>query len=215
MLTPAAAGAVLARLEERSAGEQAELGALNAAGAAHTRAAAPRLMLDVGPAVGRLLNLLVRATQARRVVEVGGSVGYSTIWLAAAAAETGGEVVSIENDPGKAGELRANLAQAGLAHHVRVVCQSADTVLPRLQPPFDLVLIDHWKDLYIREFDLAWPKVRVGGVVVADNILAPRATAAQMEAYVKHVRSRPGARSATLPLGDGVEITTRAAAEGG
>lgn len=213
MLTSTAARDVLARLEDRSDSERSELDALNALGAAHTRAAAPRLMLDVGPAVGRLLNTLVRVTQARRVVEIGGSVGYSTIWLAEAAAETGGEVVSIEKDSGKAKELTQNVGEAGLLEHVRVICESADGVLPGLPGPFDLVLIDHWKDRYVREFDLAWPKVRVGGVVVADNILLPRATAPQMEAYVQHVRGLPDARSHTIPLGDGVEITVRAAAQ--
>ncbi len=211
MLTSATARAVLARLEERSAGERPELDALNALGAAHTRAAAPRLMLDVGPAAGRLLNILVRTTQARMVIEVGGSVGYSTIWLAEAVAETGGEVISIETDQGKADQLTQNVADAGLLQHVRVIRDSADVVISQLTGPFDLVFIDHWKDLYVREFDLAWPKVRVGGLVVADNILLPAATAAQAGAYVRHVRGLPDARSVTVPLGDGLEITVRAA----
>jgi predicted O-methyltransferase YrrM len=214
LLTTDAAASVLAGLEERSRRERPELDQLNAKGAARTRAAAPHLMLDVGPEVGRLLNVLARATQARRVVEIGGSVGYSAIWLAAAVAEAGGEVISIEPDQGKAVELRHNVAKAGLADHVRVVPGRAETVLPALPAPFDLVLIDHWKDRYIGDFDLAWPKVRAGGVVVADNILVPAATRALMDAYVCHVRSLPGARSGTLPLGDGVEVTVRTSAPG-
>lgn len=208
-LTTEAASRVLADLEERSRRERPELDALNAKGAAHTRAAAPRFMLDVGPDVGRLLNVLARTLQARRVLEIGGSVGYSTIWLAAAVAETGGEVVSIEMDQGKAAELRHNIGQARLAEHVRVVCDRADAVIPSLPAPFDLVLIDHWKDRYIDDFDLAWPKLRVGGVVISDNILVPETTAALMDAYVKHVRSQPDARSGTLCIGDGVEVTVR------
>jgi len=109
MAMTAAAARVLARLEERSTRERPELDALNASGAGSTRAAAPRLMLDVGPDVGRFLNLLIRRTPEPRVVEIGGSVGYSTIWLADAAAATGGEVISIENDDGKVEELRRNV----------------------------------------------------------------------------------------------------------
>jgi predicted O-methyltransferase YrrM len=214
LLMTEAASRVLSRLEERSRRERPELDALNAKGAACTRAAAPHLMLDVGPDVGRLLNVLARTAQARRVVEIGGSVGYSAIWLAAAVAEHGGEVISIEKDPGKAAEMQHNLAEARLAAHVRVVCDDADAVIPALAPPFDLVLIDHWKDRYISGFDLAWPKLRAGGVVIADNILMPAATTALMDAYVRHVRSQPDARSSTIPLGDGVEVTVRAAPSG-
>lgn len=212
MMMSQAAARVLARLGERSAQERPELDELNAKGAAFTREAAPRLMLDVGPDVGVLLNVLARTTQAKRIIEIGGSVGYSTIWLAAAAAETGGEVISIETEPHKADQLRRNVSEAGLLEHVRVVQQSAHLAIPRLQGPFDMVLIDHWKDLYIREFDLCWPLVRAGGVVAADNILMPEATAAQMKAYVEHVRSFPDARSGTIAVGDGVEITCRVAA---
>jgi predicted O-methyltransferase YrrM len=205
---------VLARLEERSRQEATELQALNDRGAEWTRAAASRLMLDVGPDVGRFLNILVRAASARMVVEVGGSVGYSTIWLAEAVADTGGQVVSIEPDPGKVAEMRDNLAAAGLLEHVRIERESAHLVIPELPGPFDIVLIDHWKDLYIREFDLAWPKLRAGGLIVADNILRPAATAAQMRSYVAHVRGVPQARSYTLPLGHGVELTGKAFATG-
>jgi predicted O-methyltransferase YrrM len=205
---------VLARLEERSRREETELRELNARGAKWTRAAAPRLMLDVGPDVGRFLNILVRAACARMVVEVGGSVGYSTIWLAEAVADTGGQVVSIEPDSGKAEELRDNLAAAGLLEHVRIESESAHLVIPELPGPFDLVLIDHWKDLYIREFDLAWPRLRAGGLIVADNILEPAATAAQMRSYLAHVRDVPDARSYTIPLGDGVELTSKAFSAG-
>jgi predicted O-methyltransferase YrrM len=198
-------------LEERSRRERPEIDALNTRGAAATRAAAPRLMLDVGPDVGRLLNLLARVMGARHVVEVGGSSGYSTIWLAEAMASCGGRVTSIEIHPGKAAEQRENLVAAGLLEHVDLVVEDASAVIPRLAEPVDLVLIDHWKDLYIREFDLVWPKVRPGGVVVADNILVPEVTRPQMRAYVEHVQAAHGAVSYTIAVGDGLEITHRMA----
>ncbi|GAA1931283.1 O-methyltransferase [Streptantibioticus ferralitis] len=200
---------VLARLEHRSEGERAELERLNAAGAGHTRAAAGQLMLDVGPDVGRLLAMLVRCRTNPTVVEVGSSVGYSTIWLADAVRAAGGRVHSIEPDTGKVAQARDNLAEAGLAEYVEVIEGTAADVLPRLPGPYDVVIIDHWKDLYIPDFDLAWKQVAVGGVVVADNILVPQATRGLMGEYVKHVRSVPGAWSQTLPLGDGVEVTIR------
>lgn len=207
---------VLTELEERSRRERPELDALNAQGAGATRAAAPRLMLDVGPDVGRLLNLLARVLDARHVVEVGGSSGYSTVWLAEAVATTGGRVTSIEIDAGKSEEQRRNLVAAGLLDHVDLVVADALEVIPGLPDgSVDLVLIDHWKDLYVRDFDLVWPKVREGGVVVADNILLPEATLAQMQAYVEHVRGAPGAVSYTVAVGDGIELTHRTRTTGG
>lgn len=204
--TTTAAG-VLATLEERSRREQAELDRLNSIGAGATRAAAPGLMLDVGPDVGRLLNALVRIVGAKQVLEIGGSVGYSTIWLADAAAAVGGRVVSVEPDAGKAAQLRDNVAAAGFADQVEVLQEDIADVLPRLPGPLDLVLIDHWKDLYVREFDAVWPLVRTGGVVIADNVLLPEATRPQMREYQEHVQAAVGAYSLTLPLGDGVELT--------
>jgi predicted O-methyltransferase YrrM len=206
---------VLAGLEERSRRERPELDALNAQGAGATRAAAPRLMLDVGPDVGRLLNLTARLLGARRILEIGGSTGYSTVWLAEAAAATGGLVTSVELDPEKSKEQRRHLEAAGLLDHVELLVGDAHELCADLEPGVDLVLIDHWKDVYVREFDLVWPKVRTGGVVVADNILQPEATIAQMQAYVAHVRAAQGALSYTIDVGDGVEMTLRTEAAGG
>jgi predicted O-methyltransferase YrrM len=208
-MTRPSAAEVLAALEDRSRRERAELDKLNTISATATREAAPQLMLDVGPDVGRLLNALVRITSAQQVLEIGGSVGYSTIWIADALAATGGHVITTEIDPGKAQQIRDNVRAAGLADYVEVVEGDASTLIPRLSGTLDLVLIDHWKDLYVREFDAIWPMVRPGGVVVADNVLLPEVTRPQMEAYQEHVRSVEAAYSFTLSLGDGVELTWR------
>ena len=210
LATPEPVAAVLKHLEARSVAERIELETLNQRGAAFVRQAAGRLMLDVGPQVGFLLNLLVRALRGWRMVEIGGSVGYSTIWLAEAARATGGTVFSIEFDQGKQREQRQNLEAAGLLSHVELLLGDAAQLLPSLPGPFDLVLIDHWKDVYAREFDLVWPKVRSGGLVIADNILRPAATAELMQSYVAHVRASTEARSMTLDVGQGIELTCHA-----
>ncbi|MFL6622403.1 MAG: O-methyltransferase [Sulfurifustaceae bacterium] len=200
---------VIDKLTQRSRSEQEELIALNALGARFVREAAPRLMLDVGPEVGQLLNMLTRALNAKVIVEVGGSVGYSTIWFAEAAQRTGGRVFSIEPNRDKQREQREHLSAAGLLDYVELVAGDAGEVLRDLPEPFDLVLIDHWKDLYIREFDLAWPRMRRGGLVIADNILRPAATLEAMRAYVQHVRNVAPELSLTVDIGNGIEITTR------
>jgi predicted O-methyltransferase YrrM len=198
---------LLTALEARSKSEKDELERVRAQGLAKVFEAAPKLMLDCGRDVAQLLNVMVRALGARRILEIGGSVGYSTIWMAEAARDTGGEVIGLENDRGKHEEQRANLEKAGLAKHTKLICGDASEILKTLDGPFDLVLIDHWKALYIREFDAVWPKMRKGGVVMADNILRPPGTQADMRAYVAHVRNAKGARSYTLDIGAGVEVT--------
>lgn len=201
---------VLRGLHERALADDEEAkGIVRAGGPAAFRAAASRFVLPIGPDVGRFLHLLVRCLGATRILEVGGSMGYSTIWLALAARHTGGTVTSIESDAGKVAQQRENLARAGMADRVRQVPAPSDAVLPTLPGPFDLVLLDHRKELYVRDFNLVWPKVRQGGVVVADNILNPPFSAADAARYVDHVRSCPGANSFTLPLGDGIEVTRR------
>jgi len=200
---------VLARLEQRSTSERPELERLNNIGAPATRAAAGGLMLDVGPEVGRLLNALARIVDARNVLEIGGSVGYSTVWIAEALSHTGGHAVTVEPNQDKADQLRTNLISAGVDKFVDVVVDDAGAVVGQVTEPLDLVLIDHWKDLYVREFDAVWPKLRSGGVIVADNVLRPAATADLMRAYIDHVRAQPGAYSFTLDIGDGVELTWR------
>ncbi|WP_079194341.1 O-methyltransferase [Streptomyces sp. CB02923] len=207
--------AVLTKLEERSLKEQRELETLRAQGGTALRDRAGSFMLDVGPDVGQLLNTLVRATAARTVVEVGGSVGYSTLWLAEAVRATGGRLYSIEVDPGKQAEQRDNVAEAGLADVVELTTLEAPALVPTLTGPVDLVLLDHWKELYVRDFDACWPALRPGGLVLADNILVPKKNAEVIAAYRRHVGGVPDARSQVLKIGDGVEFTVKREARPG
>jgi predicted O-methyltransferase YrrM len=200
---------VLRKLEARSRAEQPEVEMLRAAGGRALRERAGSLMLDVGPDVGHLLNTLVRAMGARIVVEVGGSVGYSTLWLADAVRATGGRLYSIETDPGKQREQRENLEAAGLDVVVELSSRQAPELVPTLPGPLDLVLLDHWKELYVRDFDACWPAVRPGGIIAADNILVPRKNAALIADYRQHIAGLPNAQSQVLPIGDGLEITTK------
>lgn len=203
------ARAVLGALEERSLRERHDLEALRARGGTALREQAARFMLDVGPEVGLFLNMLVRAMNATTVVEVGGSVGYSTIWLAQAVVANNGRLYSIEVDAGKRGEQEVNLDAAGVRSVVTVSAAEADQIVAALGAPIDLVLLDHWKELYVRDFDVLWPQLRPGGVVLADNMLRPAKNEAVIAEYRRHVLAQPDAQTCTLPIGDGVEMTTK------
>jgi predicted O-methyltransferase YrrM len=167
------------------------------------------LMLAVGPETGSLLNTLLRALGAKRVLEIGGSFGYSTLWQAEALVDTGGHLISLEQVPTKASALRRRVTQAGLDAVVEVREGDAKTIIPTLAGPFDLVLIDAWKPDYPTYFDLVWSKLRVGGLVVADNITYPAPPDEGILRYVAQARQTPDARSQLVPVGSGLELTVK------
>ena len=168
-----------------------------------------KLMLAVGPDTGKLLNTLIQATAARRVLEIGGSMGYSTIWQAEAVERNGGTLTTLEAVPSKVEILRKRVAQAGLEATVKIIEGNALEVLPRLEGPLDFVLVDAWKGDYPAYFDLVFPKLVVGGLIVADNITRPAPPDAGILQYIDKTRSHPQAQSQLLPVGSGLELTIK------
>lgn len=166
-------------------------------------------MLAVGPDSGQFLNTLIHASGAKRVIEVGGSMGYSTIWMAEAVEANGGLLTSLEVVPAKAEAIRRRAKQAGLERTVEVQEGDALQSLRELRAPFDLVLIDAWKDDYPAYFDLVFPKLRPGGLMLADNISRPEPVGAGILAYVGKARSQAGAQSQLVPIGSGLELTLK------
>ena len=160
--------------------------------------------LAVGPEAGRLLFALVAPNAGCEVLEIGGSRGYSTLWLAAAARILGGRVVSLEHDPRKIEAWRQNIADAGLEQWAELVEGDALEMLAALEDGFDVVFIDAWKDDYEAYFQLARTKLDPGGVVVADNVT----TSDAVRAYAAARQADPTLVSVTVPIGHGLEVTT-------
>ena len=160
--------------------------------------------LAVGPDSGRLLFALVAPNAGCEVLEIGGSHGYSTVWLAAAARILGGRVVTLEQDPGKVEVWRRNIAEAGLDEWAELVEGDAKETLPALEDGFDVVFLDAWKDDYELLFGLARGKLDPGGVVVADNVT----TSETVHAYAAARQADPTLVSVTLAIGHGLEVTT-------
>jgi predicted O-methyltransferase YrrM len=105
--------------------------------------------------------------------------------------------------------LRRRVAQAGLETTVKIIAGNALEVLPRLEGPFDFVLIDAWKADYPAYFDLVFPKLVVGGLIVADNITRPAPPDGGITEYLNRARGNPEAQSQLLPIGSGLELTTK------
>lgn len=123
----------------------------------------------VGPVVGELLGILAMAMGARTILELGTATGYSTIYLAQAAAALGGQVISLEWQPDMAARARDNLATAGLAANARVLLGEAQTLMADLSGPFDLAFLDIDKEGYLPALPHIHHLLRLGGLLVADN----------------------------------------------
>ena len=128
----------------------------------------------------------------------------SAIWLAAGARVLGGRVVSIEHEPARCAAWRENIAAAGLEEWAELVEGDARKTLPAIGGSFDVVFVDAWKDDYEWYFAEARTKLEPGAVVVADNV----ETNAVVKAYAEARQADPTLVSVTLPIGNGLEVST-------
>ena len=161
---------------------------------------------NVDRETGRWLGLMVRATTARATVEIGSSNGVSTIWLAAAAREIGGQVTGTEILPDRATEANRNLAEAGLASVAQVLAGNAQESLASLSGPFDLVFIDAEKEDYVDHFNSVIDRVRTGGLILADNVISH-----DLSAYQAMLREHGDVETVTVPIERGIEFTVKTA----
>ena len=138
------------------------------------------------------------------MLEIGGSRGYSSIWLAAGVRYLGGHVVSTENDPKKIAAWRQNIADAGLEDWADLVEGDALDTVAKIDDVFDVVFIDAEKEDYEALFQAARTKVEPGGLVVADNVLSHEET---LGAYSRSRQDDPTLESVTVPLDRGLELT--------
>ena len=153
---------------------------------------------------GRWLGLLVRATGAREIVEMGSSNAVSTIWLAAAARDNGGRVTGTEILPERAAAANRNLAEAGLDTVARIIPGDARETARSIPGPLDLVFIDAEKDDYIEHLLTVIDRVRPGGLILADNV-----TSHDISAYQNIVRTRDDLETVTIPIARGIEFTVK------
>jgi predicted O-methyltransferase YrrM len=170
----------------------------------------PHLYADYGfsifPEQGDLIYLLCRALCAKRVAEFATSLGFSTLYFAAAIRDNGGGIVfGAELVPQKVDTARRNLAEAGLADFVEIRQGDARETLSDLGGPVDFVLIDGWPgeepSLSLQVMRVVAPQVRLGGIVMNDN--------AEPD-YLEYVRDPAnGFRSLSLPLKGGTELSVK------
>ena len=171
--------------------------------------ARPKRMLNITRDTGRLLWILIRAMGATRILEIGTSNAFSTIWLADAARSTGGRVTTLELNPEKIALARANLVTAGLDGVVDIIEGRAADSLAALPGPFDVVFLDADRPSYLAYLELVVPKLRSGGILIADNATSH---AQELRDYLRRVKSDPQLFAVTVPIGNGEEIALKVGA---
>lgn len=167
-----------------------------------------RRMLNITRDTGEFLSVLARAAAARRILEIGTSNGYSTLWLAEAARAIGGKVTTVEASRFKVELAAANFARSGLAPFIELVQDDAGRFLKNAkQGTFDLVFLDSERS----EYPGWWPRLdallRPGGLLVADNATSH---AAEMAPFVAMVAAEPRYTSCLVPVGNGEYLAVKA-----
>ncbi|MCL4490110.1 MAG: O-methyltransferase [Chloroflexi bacterium] len=164
-------------------------------------------MRNITHEVGEFLTLLIRATRARRILEIGTSNGYSTLWLAQAVQATGGTVTTLELLPRKAEMARANFARANLLSTIHLHLGDAGAFLKE-QPSesFDFIFLDSERHLYVGW----WPDLQrvlaSGGLMIADNAVSH---AAEIKEWATLARQTPGYLTSLAPVGKGEFIVLK------
>jgi predicted O-methyltransferase YrrM len=167
-----------------------------------------RKMLNLEPETAQLLSILARSSGAKRVLEIGTSNGYSTIWLAAAVAETGGHVISIERSADKQAMARGNLARAGLSGHVTLILGDATAVVRELAGPFDFVFFDADRLSAPEQVKFLLAKLAPQVLIASDNALShPQ----EIAGYLKTISGLQGFDHLVVPLGKGLSLAYRGA----
>ena len=184
--------AVLARLEAEDADERAR-------GVPREQRAR-----QVARTTGQFLFAFVAPQTDCEVLEIGGSRGYSSIWLGAGVRYLGGRVLSLENDPAKVEAWRRNVAEAGLEDWCELIDGDALEIVPGIADVFDVVFLDAEKEQYEQLFTQARTKLEPGAVVIADNVLSHEDV---LGAYSRARQSDPTLESVTVPLDRGLEFS--------
>ena len=162
---------------------------------------------NLGPETARMLSVLVRAMGVRRVLEIGTSNGYSTLWLADAVAETGGHVTTVEVEPERARMARENFARAKLQHLIDLRVQDAgETLAESPEAAWDFIFLDAERPHYVTYWPDLLRSLRPAGLLAVDNVVSHAAEVADFCALVQRTS---GITSALVPIGAWVLLITK------
>ena len=166
--------------------------------------------------IGTFYNIMLKSINAKKILEIGMSVGYSGLWFADAIMSNtqDGQITTIDREQFKIDSATRNFEEAGVSSLIKIREGEARKILHEIKEEFgenyfDFIFIDADKESYNEYFDLCLPLVRKGGIIAADNILFPERFNEMMANYLSHVRSNPNVQSVTVPIDNGEEVTIK------
>jgi len=166
--------------------------------------------------IGMFYNIMLKSINAKKILEIGMSVGYSGLWFADAIMSNtqDGQITTIDREQFKIDSATRNFEEAGVSSLIKIRKGEARKILHEIKEEFgenyfDFIFIDADKESYIEYFDLCLPLVRKGGIIAADNILFPERFNEMMADYLSHVRNNPNVQSVTVPIDNGEEVTIK------
>ena len=213
---------VLSRLEEQSKRERLEEVAISK----------PEMMLAITLETGTFFNIILKAMRAKKILEIGTSYGYSTLWFAEALTQISKvsntrlekTIITIEMDHSKVERANKNFDDAGIKDMIDLKEGLATDILSEISKNyhnedylkngdrlFDFVFFDADKENLRHYFDLVLPMVRVGGIIATDNMLYPEEYRPIMIDYTNYIKNKPNIQSTTIPIGNGEELTIKLA----
>ena len=161
----------------------------------------------LAPATARLLHVLIQTTAASRLLEVGVSHGYSTVWLAHAARLTGGRLTALEYNPRVMEIARSNVAEAGLTDQVAFILGDTRETLSTIGDGYDFILLDCWDRLYPEILPKVVPLLRPGGLMTTDNVDINESGSIE---FRRLLSACAGIETTNVPIGTGgLEVSTR------
>jgi predicted O-methyltransferase YrrM len=196
---------VFAEYERRNTDERAIAADLGS----KTFARRDEFLLPVGREVGWFLHSLILAKRPARVLELGTSYGYSTLFLADAVTQVGGKLITMDLADYKQAAARKMIEKAGISAVVDFRLGDAVALINADTGPFDFVLLDIWKDLYIPCLHAVYPKLADEGIIAADNMIDPAVVRDDVRNYRAAVASLPDMQTTLLPIGSGIELSIR------
>ncbi len=169
-----------------------------------------RKLLNLEPETAQLLHILLRSSRRTRLLEIGTSNGYSTIWLASAVSAMGGRVMSIERDAQKQALADEHLRQIGLREVVDLICGDGTEIIAGLPGPFDCVFFDADRFSAPAQLSQLLPKLTPDVLLLADNVLSHPT---EIAGYLQALEALPHFERVIVPIGKGLSVAYRAARE--
>jgi predicted O-methyltransferase YrrM len=161
---------------------------------------------NIEPESAEFLSILIRTQQSKRILEIGTSTGYSTLWLANAAQSTGGQIITVEIDAERTELAQQNAVEFSLDQQIEFLISDAQIYLASLKEKFDFILLDAERDAYCEYWNYL-PQIlkEKGGILIVDNVVSH---AKEVEEFIHLVKLDPRFMTTTLSIGAGLFLIT-------